>query len=224
MKKITLLLLVCCVSTVFSQQIFVEGGKISSSFEFKNSQGIQLENLQSTTSTYLGIGYNHRLFFDDLRLAVGVAYNSYGAIGSDAAVSNYFEWDVDYVGLNVGLEYDAFQISDFSFYVKGSVGYEIIVQGTQTINNQVFNITGVEEFDDSPIFFRAGAGFSYPVLPTVEAYVQYLYGKSTALKDDTNNSNEELNIRSHMIGIGLRINIQSKDQEEEQETNTTESE
>jgi hypothetical protein len=90
MKKITLLLFMCCVSTVFSQQIFVEGGKISSSFEFKNSQGVELENLQSTTSTYMGIGYNHRLFFDNLRLAVAVNYNSYGAIGSDATVNNYF--------------------------------------------------------------------------------------------------------------------------------------
>lgn len=200
-------------SNVWSQHIFFEAGKTSSSFDFKNSLGVSLENLEATTQNYLGIGYKRPLFSENLLISLGIAHNSYGAIGSDPALNNFFEWDVDYLGLNLGLEFTLFKVEDFTFYIKANSALEFLIQGTQTINNQVFNLVGLEEFDNTAIFFRAGAGVTYPISQKASIYLQYLYGKSLALNDDSSSSQEELKINTNTIGIGIFINISSKSQE-----------
>jgi len=214
MKHITTTLFFLLLSlTISSQQLFVEAGKIASSFDFKNSQGTVLENLQATTQNYIGVGYKHTLFKEDLNISLGVTHNSYGAIGSDMALNNFFEWDVDYLGFNLGLDYALFNVEDLTFYIKGNTSVEFLIQGTQTINNQVFNLVGLEEFDNTAIFFRGGAGITYPVSQKAQMYLQYLYGKSLALNDDSGNSQEELKINTNTIGIGMLIDISSKNKE-----------
>lgn len=217
MKKLTLLFIFCSILTSSAQQVFVETGLIASSFDFKNSQGVTLENLQPTTKNYVGIGFRHRVLTDNLNVTVGANYNSYGATGSDDALFNRFEWDVDYVGLNAGLDYDVFNVGSLIFFVKANASIEFLVQGTQTVNTTVIDLKGAEEFDDNAIFLRGGAGFSYPISDKVAAYVQYTFGQSLPLEDTSNPASmEELKINAHNVGIGVMINLPSKNKKEEQ--------
>lgn len=220
MKKITLFICLFVGASSFAQQIFIELGKVNSSFEFTNSQGMELDNLQSTTNNYAGIGYKHSIFTEKLDIALGLNYNSYGATGSDITLNNFFEWEVDYIGVNLNFDYDVAIVKDFAFFLKAGISYEFLATGTQRINNQTLSLVGVEEFDDNAFFYRLGAGVSYPLFDGGTLYAQYLYGKSLALKDDTANSNEELKINSHMFGIGLTVDIFKKNKEEETSTST----
>ena len=211
MKKITFLLLIAVSSSALSQQIFFEAGKMSSNFEFENSSGTLLENLNPVTKNYISAGYAHRFFTDGLNINLGASHNSYGSIGSDNALGNYFEYDVDYVGINLGFDYSFMTFYDFTLYLKATASYEFLVQGTQTLNNQVFDLNGVEEFDDAGFFFRGGLGVAYPVTDATSVYLQYMYGQSLDLEDATSNSNEKLKISMNMIGIGFKINLPQKE-------------
>lgn len=207
MKKITLLFFLFLGITTFGQQIYIETGKTASSFEFKDSQGASLENMQPITNNYLAVGFKTQVFTKNLNLSLGLTYNSYGSISSDQGLDNYYEWNTDYLGANVGFDYNLFNVKKFTFHLKAATSIEFIVQGNQIINNQIFNIVGVQEFNGAAIFLKGGAGFSYPISEKSTIYLNYLYGKSLALKDDLNSSDSELKIKSNMIGLGFSIKL-----------------
>lgn len=205
MKKITFIFFLLIGVQVYSQKIFIETGKTASSFEYIDSNGVSLKNLQPTTNNYLGIGFKKQIFTQNLDLQCSLTYNSYGAKASDTAINKYFEWNTDYLGINIGLDYNLFKINKFIFYLKALTSMEFIVQGNQKINNSIYNIVGVEEFDNPAIFFKGGTGISYPINEKSAIYFQYVYGKSLALKDNSNSSSAELKINSNMIGIGILV-------------------
>jgi len=212
MKKITLLLLVLAATTSFSQQIYIEGGKTLASFDYKNSQGDRLNNLQATPHSFMAVGYRDQAFIKNLNISFGTSYAGYGAIGSDDTVGNYMEWDVNYVEFNTGLDYQLFKIKQAKFYVKGTASAAFLIQGTQTINNSVINLKNQDDFDKTVFDFRAGFGFLHPISENLSFSVQYMHGKSLKLKDGTavTDDQEELRYVSDNISFGLLINIAKK--------------
>ncbi len=207
MKKFVLLLLLLTATTIATaQQLYVEAGKTMSSFNYKNLQGNSLNNLQATTHSFMVIGYRDQLFTKNLNLSLGATYTGYGAIGSDDVVGNFMEWDVNYAGLNVGLDYNLFHIKKASVYVKGALLAAFFVQGTQTLNNSVIDLKNNNDFDSTLFTMQVGAGFSHPISENLSFYVQYVYGKSL----DMASGDTELKIVSNQVGFGLLINISKK--------------
>lgn len=207
--KQTLLFMLFWVSTLsFGQQMFFEVGSTISAFEYKNSQGESLDNLQSKSNNYLVLGYR-RILNNNQTLAFSMAltYNGYGAIGSDRTLDNYFEWDVNYAGLNAGLDYRLFRIRDFSFFVKGSVSVEFLIRGNQTINNQVYNLVGEDEFNNNIFFTRGHFFVQYPISRNTSIQAGYSYGKTVLIGKGNSQDNETLKLNAHQIGIGLVINL-----------------
>jgi len=207
MKKITLVLLLLAVTSITTaQQLYVEGGKTMSTFDYKNSQGNSLNNLQATTNSYMEVGYRTQLLTKNLHLNLGATYAGYGALGSDDVVENYMEWDVNYAGLNVGLDYKVFNIKKASVYLKTGMSAAFFVQGTQTLNNSVMDLKNNDDFDTTLVAMQIGAGFSHPISEDLSFYVQYMYGKSL----DMASGDAELKIASSNVGFGLLINISKK--------------
>lgn len=206
MKKITLVLLLLIATIATAQQLYVEGGKSSTTFNYKNSQGNSLDNLQATAHSFMALGYKSQLFTKNLNFSVGFHYAGYGAIGSDNVVGNFMEWDVNYAGLNVGLDYNLFHIKKASVYVKGAVSAAFFVQGTQTLNNRVIDLKSNDDFDTTLVTMQAGAGFSNPISENLSFYVQYVYGKSL----DMASGDAELKIKSNNVSFGLLIDISKK--------------
>lgn len=192
--------------TNYSQQLYFELGTNVSTFDYENSQGQPLSNLLSTSKAYYGMGYrqpiNERR---TLFLSLGASYNSYGAIGSESSIDNFFEWDVSYLGLNAGLGIQLFKLRDLVFLANASVAYEFLIRGTQTINNDVFNLVGEEEFNNSILFLRGGLEMQYPLSKWSAIFVKYAYGQSALI--NSGDSNESLNLSTHQFGIGFLINL-----------------
>ena len=209
-KTIVLILFLILGFYANSQQLLFETGKSITSFDYKNSQGIGLDNLQSTTQNYVSVGYRTRAFVDRLHVLVGVNYNSYGAIGSDNTVGNFMEWQTSYVGPYVGLDFKVFNIKKMQFYIKSAFSLEFIVQGTQTLNNTVYNLVNADNFDKSNLFFRGGVVVDYPISKITKFFIQYMGGKSKQLRDAvTNPDQEKLRLVTRNIGFGLLINLKS---------------
>lgn len=205
-KKILLYIVFIVSLSGYGQQLYMEYGSTISSFDYKNSQGQPLDNLLSKSKSYFGMGYrqtinNSKTMF----LSVGVSYNSYGAIGSESSVDNYFEWDVSYLGIKADVDIRLFQLRDLLFYAKGSIASEFLIRGNQTINNDVFNLVGEEEFNNNILFLRAGIGFQYPISNSTAIFAGYTYGKSVLINSGENA--ETLKLNAHQFGIGFIINL-----------------
>jgi hypothetical protein len=162
--------------------------------------------------TYISIGYEHELKkVNNLSIQLGLTHNSYGANGSDGVFNNYFEWNVDYLGLQSMLKYIVIDKYDWDIFLRLGASAEFFLKGNQTINNQVLNLKGVEEFDNIPIFIRTGLGASYRISTNTKLYISYSYGQSFELNDNSNNSSaanqqqskEALKILNNQLGLGL---------------------
>jgi hypothetical protein len=209
MKKITLLLLLFFGITSFAQQIYIEGGKTMSSFDYKNSQGDRLDNLQATPQSFMTLGYREQIFTKNLNISLGASYAGYGAIGSDDTVGNYMEWDINYLEFNTGLDYELFKFREAKFYVKGTASMAFLLKGTQTFNNMVIDLKNQDDFDKTVFDFRSGFGFSHPISDNLSFYAQYMHGRSLKLKEGTavTSDQEELRYVSDNISFGLLINV-----------------
>jgi hypothetical protein len=205
----TYVILVCALVfsfTCFCQQLYLEIGTTVSSFDYENSQGRPLENLLSVTKSNFGMGYRQPVNDNKtLFLSLGATYNSYGAIGSESRVDNYFEWDVSYLGLKAGLGLKLFELRDLTFFATGSMATEFLIRGNQTINNDVFNLVGEEEFNNTAFFIRAGVEMQYPVSKSTAIFVSYNYGRS--LLNSSGENSEKLNLKAHQFGLGFIINL-----------------
>ncbi|WP_456376496.1 hypothetical protein [Lutibacter sp.] len=212
MKKLYILLI---INTLFSfqansQQLVLETGKAITSFDYENSQGNQLDNLQSTNQNYMYVGYRTNMLKEFIHASFGVNYSTYGAIGSDTSVNSYFEWETSYVGLNLGLDFRLFNIKKLNFYVKGAFSSEFIIQGTQTLNNTVYDLVGEDDFDQTNYFFRVGAFVEYSISKNVNLFIQYMGGKSKQMRSSVSNTDQEkLRLVTHNFGFGLFINLKS---------------
>jgi len=164
MKKITFLVLFLAVTSISTgQHLYVESGIASTSFEYKNSQGASLENLQATNHSFMAIGCKNQLFTEKLIGSIGLNYAGYGAIGSDDALGNFMEWNVNYVGLNLGLDYTLFSIKKASIYLNGGISVAFFTQGTQTLNSSIIDLKNNDDFDTTLVNMQIGTGFSHPI-------------------------------------------------------------
>ncbi len=212
MKKITLLFFLFVGINSFSQQLYIEAGKTMSSFEYKNSEGNSLDNLHATSQSFMTMGYRNQIFTKNLYGSLGTSYAGYGAIGSDDTVGNFFEWNMNYLEFNVGLDYELFTANKFKFYLKGTASIELMLQGTQTLNNMVIDLKNNDDFDKTLFDFRGGFGASHAISDQLSFYVQFMYGRSLKLKDGTANTDdqEELRLVSKNVSFGLLINLPKK--------------
>jgi|TARA_B110000879_G_C10897888_1_gene403284 opacity protein-like surface antigen len=113
------------------------------------------------------------------------------------------EWNVNYAGLNLGLDYTLFSIKKASFYLKGGMSAAIFTQGTQTLNKTVIDLKNNDDFDTLLISIQAGAGLQHLISDKLSFYAQYLYGKSM----DTAKGDATLKFKSSNVSFGLLIDI-----------------
>ena len=177
MKHLQIFLLAAILSSsslTYAQELYVETGKTLSFFDYTNSQGQALDNLQESPHSFLEVGYRDQFLTKKLYASLGASYAGYGAIGSDDTVGNFMQWNVNYATLKLALEHNLFTVQKFSFYVKASYSLGFLVQGTQTLNNRVFNLKNEDDFEKTLINYGYGAGIMRPISEKMSVYLQYM--------------------------------------------------
>lgn len=200
--------------TTNGQIVYLETGKIFSSFHYKNSSGRSLDNLTGSNQNNLGFGIQFPINKSRYQFTCGFAYNRYGAKGSDPILGNYYEWDVSCLGIKAEIGYEFFrpemaynEMHGFSFYPKLSIATEFLINGTQNLNDQVYDLKGVEEFDKPFYFLRGGLGVNYYISKTFIVFLEYMGGTNILIGDY--NGKEQLRIRTHNISIGISVNCKT---------------
>lgn len=206
-------------SGLYAQQFYFGAGNTLTYFNYKNSQGEKLDNLQASNNYYLATGFKLPIKKSKLKLVSGLNYNRYGASGSEPGF--IYQWDMTYLGLDVGFEYDVLRLSDFFnqnngfvkdreglfIYLKGAFSGEYMLNGKQQVNDMLYNLSGVEQFDTPFFFARGGLGINYGFSEDIGVFAQYLGGMSLPLIKGKDDGNEKLNLITHQIGFGLLIGI-----------------
>ncbi len=209
MKKIlfTLITIVGIFQMGKAQQLFLKTGPTVSKFQYENSAGLPLENLQSASKFHFGIGNRYLMNYSTLYFTYGASWNNYGAIGSDARLDNFFEWDLSYAGLRAGLDAKFIESRDFSIAFSGSIGAEYLVRGTQVINNQAYNIRESDEYNPLNFMLWGGALACYELNRKSAISFQYQFGYSVFNTQSSGNDNEHLKLMAHQFSLGFLINI-----------------
>jgi hypothetical protein len=214
-RTICCLLFLLAVLTLRSQQVYLHAGKVISSFDYEDSNGNSPDDLKGSLQGSIGVGYRMQVMNSAWHLSFEISNSNYGSTISDQNLGNYSEWDVSYLGLNLGVDYEFFKPEihkadreGFSFYLKGIAATEFFLFGKQNLNSQVFDLKGVEEFDQPLFFLKAGTGLNYYITKNHVAFVQYIFGRSILLGDHS--GEEKLNYNTHTISIGYAIKLFSR--------------
>lgn len=225
MQKITLATMFFFLAlSLNAQQFSSQFGNVISSVEYKNSEGEELDNLQGSTNFYVEMGIKLPIRKSNFYFLSGVAYNKYGAKGSNEEKKSSFDFKANYIGINIGAGYEFFKGNSFlniknsntdqgfTFYAQFAIAPEFLIQGTQTINtstinNKVVNLKGAEQFDKPIFFVRGGIGAIYYASKTISVFAQYMGGRSFALIKSDSNDNEEMYFITHTISTGLSISL-----------------
>jgi len=211
MKKLKILLVVIILSnfSAYCQELMTETGLSFTSFNFKDSQGNNLENVQPATTNFLNLGYRHNLLNKTLHFVGGLSFNKYEAIGSNDPINLYYKWETTYLAPFLGLDVKLIGSEKVAFYLRTTTSLEFMLQGTQTLNNQIFNLKNVEEFDTAKLLFRGGAIIDYSISETLSIFTHFKYGQSTESGDT-----QKLKFNTTEIGIGLAVKLNAKKQEQ----------
>ena len=201
------ILFILSLNAVNGQLMFVEIGETISSFDYQNSLGGTLENLQPKNASYLNAGYQVQLPGDKMNIVIGGVLTNYGAIASDALLDNFFEWDITYTGIQTGISYSFARSRAFQFFVKPTISLEYLVRGTQTLNNQAFDLRGEDEFSNLLLVPRIAVGMQYPISNKAALFLSYNFGRTYSLVNSSLDDNEKLSINTHNIGIGIVIQL-----------------
>jgi hypothetical protein len=213
MKTFFICLLFISLSTFSKGQILhFKTGKTLSAFHYKDSKENYLDNLNGSNQNYLAMGIRKFIAQSKFMVTLEMAYNRYGASGSNPIYGNYYEWDVNYIGLNAGFGYEFFKPSinyneqrGFSFYPQFNIASEFLLQGSQNLNNQVYDLKGAEEFDLPLYFARGGLGVNYYISKQYILFAEYIGGTSILIGDYK--GREQLRIITHTVCVGFSINL-----------------
>ncbi len=216
MKKFLIsLFLASLIFTAPAQQVFLETGMIISSFDYKTSDGTKLENLKGSVNGCFGLGVRMPVMKSQWNALLEVSDNKYGATSSDPELGNFSEWEVSYLGINLGADYEFFKPkminidrNGLSFYIRGLIATEFLLSGKQKLNSQVYDLSGVEEFDKPVFFIKGGIGGNYYLTRDYIVFAQYIFGRSILFGNYS--GQEKLNFTTHAITLGITADLRYK--------------
>jgi hypothetical protein len=211
MKKVFFCILMASVAFIArSQQIYIETGMVASAFDYKNSEGNRLSNLKGSFRNTLGLGVRMPVM-KSWNVSLGISNNKYGASGNDPVLGNYSEWDVSYLGVNLGADHEFFkpemyniEREGFSFCLKGGLSADFLLGGKQKLNSMVFDLSGEEEFDKPAFFANGGVRGNWYITRSYIAYVQYMFGRSFFFGAE---GQEQLRYTTHTISLGFAVDL-----------------
>jgi len=199
-KYILFTLLYCLASVMVAQQLASSIGRVSTNFNYLNSDKEELDNLHSVSGFHYTLGYRLTLSEKIFLTASGV-YNNYAKEGSDPELDNYYKWNTKYIGLSIAPSFEFLRVKKFRIAAVADISPQFMLSGQQTINNQIFSLKGVEQFDSPFLFLRGGLGVNYCLDDKVGLALNYMYGQGSPFSKSEDG--EQLKLKTSTFSLGL---------------------
>ena len=190
-----------------AQQFTIDIGRVSSSFDYTNSMGESNLNLNTESNFSYSLGYRKDLS-KHFHYHGSLLLNQYSTYGSDQHGVNSLTWNVSYAGAELGIDAEFYKKKGFSFFARAAGGPQFMIRGRQNINNETYNLKGIEQFDKPKLFIRPGIGFNYCSDSSIGVSVKYAYGMGFPLGTT---DGERLKINTGTVSIGLLWSLNNCD-------------
>ena len=205
--RTTILLLMFFPLGLFGQAIGMDVGSSISKYDYKNSQGISLDLLEQDPGISIGIfKYYNSNRNENYSFKVGLRYQEMNAKAFENTVPVTYQ--SSYLSLSGVFEYPMFTIYTDNYctkcnfistvvYLGGEAAH--ILEGTQTLLNESYNLTKETEFNGLLFGPQIGIGLRFNMgaeLSMALDYAQTYYFNS-------HQKPERLNFKRSLLTVGL---------------------
>lgn len=203
MKKLLILIVIMCsLQSVHSQEVYFSAGKNFTTYDYKNSSGASNPNLKSGTGNFFELGYIKPLKNEKVAYSVGLALNEYNNVGGNSV--NSYTWKTQYLGAQVGITYCVLDKKDFSILPKFGLNMGTIISGKQTINGTYYDLTNEKEFSGLLITPSLGVQVKYNLSPFGFISLGYSYCKGINI---SNSTGQKLSFNTNQLQFGVHYAI-----------------
>lgn len=186
------------------QQIVAEVGRVTTSFDYHDSNGERLDNLFPMAHVSFALGYRKNIS-THLHLTGQLLFNEYGSEASIDGINARLMWNMEYLGAGLALDGEFFRRKGIVLLVRATAEPQLMLRGTQTINDRLYDMRGVEEFDKPFLFLRGGAGMNYCADERTVITIRYMYGLGQPM--GASSGGERLRMRTSTFSLGLLWNL-----------------
>ncbi len=178
------------LSVSFSQGVFFTFGKTITSYDYVNSQGETIEELNSELGNFFEIGGVFSLSRDKhLNYEVGLTLSQFNA--SATIDHHFYSWKTNYAGVQNLINYNFFKfstfnfsrnnsllLSDFNLFVQGGANVSYIIKGEQLIGTRTYDIAENEEFKGFFVQPLLGVGAKIKIVRNIGLSIGYNFSKA----------------------------------------------
>ena len=201
------LLLICCllfVRALSAQQIVAEVGRNTCSFDYADSEGNALKDLYPQAHLSFALGYRGSLG-ERFHYTGQLLFNHYGSEAAVPELATRLVWDMEYLGLGLAMDGELFRKKGIILLLRAAAEPQFMLKGTQTINEQLYDLKGVEQFDKPFLFLRGGAGMNYCADERTVITLRYMYGRGLPM--GSSSDGESLDLVTSTVSLGLLWNL-----------------
>jgi hypothetical protein len=203
MKKLLILIVIMCsLQSVHSQEVYFSAGKNFTTYDYKNSSGASNPNLKSGTGNFFELGYVKPLQNEKFAYSVGLALNEYNNVGGNSV--NSYTWNTQYLGAQGGFTYSILDRGDFDILPKFGLNMGTIISGKQTINGTYYDLTKEKEFSGLLITPSLGIQVKYNLSASGFISLGYSYCKGFNL---SNSTDQKLSFNTNQLQFGVHYAI-----------------
>ena len=209
--QISLLSAIFLPAALFGQSIYIESGlNAFSKINYSNSNNIDYTSKQSKAQFRSELGFKYPLT-KKLKTNFGVSKEQYSLILDQETpmmtMSSHFE--LDYLGINVGLDYLLYKKNKFNLFACGSFSSNFLSRGERIdrlLDEEVYSLNLIEDRNFSQMRYDAelGLSFNYTISYLASVYASYKFNQSTTAKE---NNLESYNFNAHVFSIGIVLPI-----------------
>ena len=198
-KLLLLVVLVCSIQNMHSQEIYLHMGKNFTQYDYKSGNDSS-PSLQAGSGNFYEIGYVMTLNNEKLKYAVGLSLNEYNALGGD--INSSYSWNTQYMGIENTFSIAFVNWNGLQASANGGVGIATLIYGKQNLNGQYLDLSSQKEFSGIWIAPRLGLTASYNVDNDIYLSLGYAYSKSFNV---SNSTDEKLSFNNNQIQFGVHF-------------------
>ena len=203
MKKLTILIVIMCsLQSVHSQEVYFYAGKNFTTYDYKNSSGASNPSLKSGTGNFFELGFIKPLKNEKFAYSIGLALNEYNNVGGNS--TNSYSWNTQYLGAQGGFTYSVLNRGNFDILPKFGMNMGTIISGKQTINGTYYDLTKEKEFSGLLITPSLGVQVKYNLSASGFISLGYSYCKGFNL---SNSTDQKLSFITNQLQFGMHYAI-----------------
>jgi hypothetical protein len=161
-------------------------------------------NIIGGSGAFFELGFTNKTKNENAVYSLGLALNEYNSIGGDSF--SRYSWETNYLGIQTRYYYSFFDSQDLD--IVPTIGFNIstLINGQQTIDTSVFDLTKEKEFAGVLVTPSLGMQIKYNL--SENGFVSFGYNYCRGF-NITNTTEQKLGFSTHQLQFGVHYFLNS---------------